>query len=156
MRTISLFALALLVASPVFAAQADTVKTASQTDAATAVPQFDAAEKCDQFSQADRYDCLTNMAADSAVTLKQAETKAVEMIDQWFENANFKKLAKTKLKASSTIFAKYRQAKCSFADSLRGGAIGSAHEITRLACIADTNALRALELSYATKDMPPP
>ncbi|WP_166877627.1 lysozyme inhibitor LprI family protein [Massilia mucilaginosa] len=139
-----------------FAAQADAVETAPHADAAKEVPQFDAAEKCDQFSQAARHRCLTEMAADSAVTLKQAETKAVQMIDQWFENATFKTLAKSKLKASSTAFATYRQAKCAFADSLRGGAIGSAHEISRLACIADTNAQRALELTYATKDMPPP
>lgn len=156
MRTISLLTLALLIASPMCAAQDDAVKTTPQADTAVAGPQFDAAEKCDQFSQAARRRCLTDMAADSAITLKQAETKALEMIDQWFENANFKKLAKSKLKASSTAFATYCQAKCAFEDSLRGGAIGNAHEISRLACIANTNAQRALELIYATKNMPPP
>ncbi|NHZ42620.1 lysozyme inhibitor LprI family protein [Massilia aquatica] len=147
MRAISLLSVALLAAAPAFAAQAG---------AAKAVPQFDAAEKCDQFSQADRHACLTKMAADSAVTLKQAEAKAVEMINQWFENPNFKNLAKSKLRGSITAFAAYREAKCAFHDELVGGGIGNAHEIIRLACIADTNHQRALELIYATKNLAPP
>lgn len=156
MRTINVLALSLLLAPAAFADQADPVNTVPQADAAKAAPQFVAAEKCDQFSQADRRECVSKMATESEFALKQAEANAGDKIDQWFENANFKKLAKSKLKASSTAFAAYRKAKCAFEDSLRGGAIGNAHEITRLACIADTNAQRALELRYATDDLPPP
>lgn len=147
MRAISIVAVALLVSAPVFAAQTGAVK---------AVPQFDAGKQCDEFSQAGRRECMTKIAADSVVTLKKAEDKAIQMINQWHEDANFKNLAKSKLRGSSTAFAAYREAKCAFDDALVGGAIGNAHEIIRLACIADTNNQRALELIYATKNLAPP
>ena len=99
---------------------------------------------------------MEKLAADSAVALKQAETQAIKMINQWHEDANFKNLAKSKLRGSITAFAAYREAKCAFHDALVGGGIGNAHEIIRMACITDTNHQRALELTYATKDMPPP
>jgi hypothetical protein len=146
MRSVSAIALALMCAAPVCVAHAGSDKAA---------PQFDAARQCDQFSQAERHDCVSAMATDSAVALRLAEARAAGMIDNWFESAKVKKLANTSLKASSQAFGAYRQAKCAFAGALRGGAIGNAHEISRLACIADTNAQRALELRHDTDALPP-
>ncbi|NHZ92813.1 DUF1311 domain-containing protein [Massilia sp. CCM 8733] len=145
MPTISHFLLLTLLATPM---------TALQANAAATTPIIDAAEKCNQFSQADRRDCLDKMVVDSAVALKQAEARAAAAIAGWDEDDKYIMAAKARLKASVAAFARFRQVQCAFATSLRGGAAGDAHEISRLACVADINTQRSLQLARETADLP--
>lgn len=114
-----------------------------------------AMETCDQFSQADIRGCLGMHAWKSATLLKDAEAAAVAALGKWDEDAGYVTAASAKLKQANTAFARYRDAQCGFATSLAGGAAGNAHEIGRLACVADLNAQRAQRLTSDAKSLPP-
>ncbi|MDQ1813279.1 lysozyme inhibitor LprI family protein [Massilia sp. CCM 9210] len=146
MRTLARIVRMALVASALVAVPAR---------AADAVRQFDAAEECSEFSQAGIRECLAKKAIDSAASLKKAEARAADAISKWDEDANYIKAARAKLRAAGAAFAGYRQAQCAFATSLAGGAVGNSHEISRLACVADMNAQRAMELVRETHTLAP-
>ncbi|WP_167224551.1 lysozyme inhibitor LprI family protein [Massilia rubra] len=126
-----------------------------EAKAQTTTPVTGAAENCDQFSQSDRRDCVDKMATDSALVLKEAEAKAVAAIAGWDEDDKYTRLAKSRLAASRIAFARFRQAQCAFATSMRGAAAGDSHEISRLACVANMNAARVIDLARETAGLPP-
>ncbi|ATQ79170.1 hypothetical protein CR152_28745 [Massilia violaceinigra] len=146
MRTLDGIVRAALIASALLAVQAR---------AAEPVRLFDAAEECSEFSQAGMRECLAKKAIDSAASLKKAEARAADAISRWDEDANYIKAAQAKLRESGAAFARYRQAQCAFATSLAGGGAGNSHEISRLACVADMNAQRAMELFRETDTLAP-
>ncbi|WP_232444384.1 lysozyme inhibitor LprI family protein [Burkholderia ubonensis] len=49
---------------------------------------------------------------------------------------------------------KYREAQCEFSASLSGGGAGNAHEMGRLACIAELNTRRVEQLRNAVSGLP--
>ncbi|NHZ95197.1 lysozyme inhibitor LprI family protein [Massilia sp. CCM 8734] len=146
MRTVVNIILVALLASSLSAVQAQ---------ASAAAPQRVEDKKCGEFSQAGRHDCFSKLHAKSTVSLKKAEAAALQKIAQWFENDRYKNIARTTMRSAGVAFVRYREAKCAFADSLRGGAIGNAHEISRLACLGAANTERALELKRYTDHFPP-
>ncbi|MDQ1920300.1 lysozyme inhibitor LprI family protein [Massilia pseudoviolaceinigra] len=145
-RTLLSIARVALVASALLAVQAR---------AAEPVRPFNAAEECSEFSQAGIRECLAKKAVDSAASLKKAEARAADAISRWDEDANYIKTAKARLRDAGAAFAGYRQAQCAFATSLAGGGAGNSREISRLACVADMNAQRAMELVRETETLVP-
>lgn len=107
----------------------------------------DALDECSAYSQAGMRDCLVKKVHESEATLKQAENKVANMLSKWDEDAKHIAAAKEKLKASGKAFAQYREAQCTFAASLGGGAIGNALEMRRLACVVELNTKRAEQLT---------
>lgn len=125
--------------------------------AASAAPAFSERafrEECSAFSQAGMRDCLAKKAEDSQKALRQAEEKVANTLLKWDEDAKYINQAKSKLTASNKDFAKHRDSQCEFLASLSGGGAGNAHEIGRLACIAELNSKRVEQLRDALSDLP--
>ena len=112
-------------------------------------------EECSAFSQAGMRACLAAKATESQQRLTQAEEAAASAITRWDEDLSYTRAALAKLAASSKDFSRYRGAQCAFAASLRGGGAGNAHEMGRLACVAELNGRRAAQLRDAVSDLPP-
>ncbi len=144
MRTVS--ALAFMACFPASLVAIDA--TAARLPAAAA--HVVAAKTCGESSHTGRRECLRKLLAESTVSLKQAEADALAKIAQWFENDRYKNVARTRMRAASASFARYRAARCAYIDALNG----DARDISRLACLADMNAERALELTRDTHDLP--
>jgi len=101
------------------------------------------------FHQVEVQNCLAEKANQSQKMLKQAEEKAQAALSKWDEDDKYVNLAKTRLAASGKAFIKYREEQCAFAASLGGGAIGSALEMRRSACVAELNNRRAEQLRHS-------
>ena len=145
MRTITLIGLGLTACLPTLAL------------AALSAPVLDARavrEECSAFSQAGIRDCLAKKAENSQKELRQAEEKVTSILAMWDEDTKYVNLAKAKLAASNTEFAKYRETQCRFSASLSGGGAGNAHEMGRLACVTVLNNRRAEQLRDAVSDLP--
>lgn len=99
-------------------------------------------------------ECLEKKAEASAADLKDAEKKVLDALAKWDEDPKYVKQAKARLSASKKEFGKYRDAQCSFASSLGGGAIGNALEMGRLACVSELNSRRAFQLRDLVSDLP--
>lgn len=122
----------------------------SATHAAAEIVQteYDIRRRCSErhFAQTEVRDCVRRAAEISAANLRQAQRQATAKIRAWNEDRRYVLAAQQKLKAAEHSFATYRQNHCSWAASLGGGAIGTANEMRRNACIAETNNRRAEEL----------
>jgi uncharacterized protein YecT (DUF1311 family) len=111
-------------------------------------------EECSAYSQAGMRDCLAQKVVASQQALQQAESETLSLLSKWDEDAKHASQAKVQLAHSGTAFAKYREAQCAYMASLRGGAIGNAAEVTRLACVAELNHRRAEQLRKAAAGLP--
>lgn len=125
--------------------------------AATNAPALDERalrEECSAFSQAGMKDCLGKNAKNSRKALRLAEEKVARTLSEWNEDQKYINQAEFKLEASNRDFVKYRDAQCGFASSLGGGAIGTALDMRRLACVSELNNRRAGQLHDAVSDLP--
>ncbi|ALK98129.1 hypothetical protein AB595_17875 [Massilia sp. WF1] len=124
--------------------------------ASTAAPasQQNALDECGANSQAGMRECLGRKAIDSQTLLKRAEGNAIAALGQWDEDAKYVTLAKKKLDTSGKAFEQYREAQCALASSLGGGAVTSALELRRLACVIALNNERAASLASSVTDLP--
>jgi uncharacterized protein YecT (DUF1311 family) len=113
-------------------------------------------EECSAHSGAGMHDCLVGKVRESELALHQAERRVRAALAAWHEDRKYRELAKTQLVRSSQAFAKYREAQCTFAASLGGGAIGNALTMARLACVAELNYRRAEQLCAAAVNLPTP
>jgi uncharacterized protein YecT (DUF1311 family) len=111
-------------------------------------------EECSAFSQAGMQDCLAKKAESSQKALLQAEENVASSLSNWDEDNKYVNQAKAKLAASNKEFARYRKAQCEFTASLSGGGAGHAHEMGRLACVAELNNKRAVQLRDAVSELP--
>ncbi|MDP3671415.1 MAG: lysozyme inhibitor LprI family protein [Telluria sp.] len=113
-----------------------------------------ALEGCGALSQAGMRACLEGKSQESATALKQAENKAVDTLSKWDEDAKYIFLAKQRLTASSKAYEQYREAQCAFASSIGGGAIASALELRRLACLIGLNTRRTAHIRAMVSSLP--
>lgn len=113
-----------------------------------------ALEQCGAYSQAGMRECLEKESRLSNAALKRAEEQATAALSKWDEDARFIKLAKVKLRASSKAYEQYRDAQCTFASALGGGAIGNALELRRLSCFVELNRARAKQLNADASELP--
>jgi len=111
-------------------------------------------EACSAYSQAGMRECLEKKVDDSRNALKRAEDQVASTLSNWDDDPKYVNLARARFAASARAFTKYRQEQCAFAAALGGGAIGNALDIMRLACIAELNGRRAVQLSHAVADLP--
>lgn len=111
-------------------------------------------EECSAFSQAGMRNCLAKKADGSQKALRQAEEKVASILSKWDEDNKYVNQAKVKFVSSNKNFAKYRDAHCAFASSLGGGAIGTALDMRRFACVTELNNRRAEQLRDAVSDLP--
>lgn len=86
--------------------------------------------------------------------MQLAEKNAAGVLSKWDEDDKYVGMAKTKLARSSEEFIKYRDAQCAFSSSLGGGAAGNARELDRLACVAELNSRRAIQLRDEVSGLP--
>lgn len=145
MRTIRLIAFCSIVLSPLLA---------NATPGSAVQTERDLYEECSAYSQAGMRDCLAKKAKNSQEALRQAEEEAASLLSKWDEDGQYANRAKAKLAASNKEFAKYRETQCGFTASLSGGGAGNAHEMGRLACVAELNNRRAEQLRNAVSDLP--
>ncbi len=145
MRAIAVVGLGLLAVLPRLALAASTIAVASERALR---------EECSAFAQAGMRDCLAKKAGESQASLQQAEKDAATTPSKWDEDDKYVIDAKTKLTRSNKEFEKYRQSQCDFLSSLVGGGAGNAHEIDRLACLAELNNRRAKQLRDAVSTLP--
>ncbi len=146
MRTIKLICICLVAYFPasILAASSDLVVLGERA----------LREECSAFSQAGIRDCLAKKAESSQKALRQAEGKVAGILSKWDEDMKYISQAKSKLAASNNAFAKYRDSQCELMASLSGGGAGNAHEMGRLACVAELNSRRAEQLRDAVSDLP--
>lgn len=114
----------------------------------------EASEECSSFSQAERRDCLAENAELSRKALRQAEKKAAGTLSKWDETPRHIRQAKVELAAANKRFASYRDTQCGLAAALAGGAIGSALEMRRLACVSELNNRRTSQLNDWVSALP--
>jgi uncharacterized protein YecT (DUF1311 family) len=145
MRTMKLIGFCLAACLPALALA---TSTASVLDARAL------REECSAFSQAGMRECLARKAENGRKALTQAEEKAAGILSKWDEDKKYVIQAKAKLAASNKEFAKYRETQCEFSASLSGGGAGNAHEMGRLACVAELNNRRVEQLRNAVSDLP--
>lgn len=112
-------------------------------------------EECSAFPEAGMRDCLAKKFDESQRLLRQAEREAASALSGWDEDQKYVAVAKLKLAHSNSAFAKYRQAQCDFLSSLNGGGVGNAQALRRLACLAELDNLRAVQLRDAISGLPP-
>jgi hypothetical protein len=98
-------------------------------------------------------DCLARKVEESQKALTSAEQRVVSALSNWDEEKKYIDLAKATFDISSTQFDLYRKDQCEFFASLTGGAAGDAHEIRRLACVAELNGRRAAQLRHAIANL---
>lgn len=113
-----------------------------------------ALEQCGAYAEAGMRECLAKKSHESATSLRRAEEQAIAALSKWDEDAKFVNLAKENLRASSKAYEQYRDAQCTFALSLGGGAIGNALELRRLSCLVGLNIGRAKQLKTDTSALP--
>lgn len=111
-------------------------------------------EECSAFSQAEMQDCLAKKAEDSQKALRQAEASVVGSLSRWDEDSQYVRQAKARLARSNREFARYLEAQCRYAASLAGGSAGNAHEMRRLACVAELNNRRVGQLVDGVLELP--
>ncbi|WP_027186801.1 lysozyme inhibitor LprI family protein [Desulfovibrio cuneatus] len=145
MRPIQLifFGLIMYVATPALAASTDPV-----------LGERALREECSAFPQAEMHVCLAQKAESSEKALRQAEDEVARLLSKWDEDKQYVNQAKEKLATSNKNFSNYRDSQCQFLASLSGGGAGNAHEIRRLACIAELNNRRTQQLRDAVSDLP--
>jgi hypothetical protein len=122
--------------------------------AAMAGDRQSALDECGALSQAGMRECLAKKAAESQASLKRAENDAAAALARWDEDAKYATLAKAKLDLADRMFAQYRDAECTFATSLGGGAIGTALAMRQLSCTIALNNERAARLAKSVGDLP--
>ncbi|WP_155122422.1 lysozyme inhibitor LprI family protein [Burkholderia ubonensis] len=110
--------------------------------------------QCGAYSQAGMKYCLVMKVDESRVSLKKAEMNVIAVIKKWDEDNKYIRASQAMLAASNKEFVKYREAQCEFSASLSGGGAGNAHEMGRLACIAELNTRRVEQLRNAVSDLP--
>jgi Lysozyme inhibitor LprI len=145
MRTITLIGLALAVCLPQLVIAGST---------GVVLDERSLREECSAFSQAGMRDCLARRVEESQKALTRAEQRVVNALSNWDEDKKYIDLAKSRFGISSTRFNSYRKDQCEFFASLTGGAAGDAHEIRRLACVAELNSRRAEQLRTAVANLP--
>lgn len=111
-------------------------------------------EECSAYSQAGMKECLAKKASESLQSLKQAEVEVLAALSRWDEGSRYIRVSIAALAASSEEFEKYRKAQCEFTASLSGGGAGNAHEMGRLACMAELNNRRSQQLRGAVVNLP--
>jgi hypothetical protein len=136
-----------------------TLLTASLLAAAGQNPPSSEAEVRDLcsarfFSQVEFGDCLKRYATQSALRLAKAERNALARIEHWDEDARYRAQAKAALMTSNAEFLRYRASECSFAATLAGGSIGTAHEHAQSACTYELNIRRAASLDGFVASLP--
>lgn len=109
---------------------------------------------CSADSQAGMRDCLARAAEGSGKALAAAQREATAALDKWDEETRYVDQTKARLAASNRAFAEYRSAQCEWSASLSGGAAGNAHDMGKLACVAELNHRRARQLREAVEDLP--
>jgi uncharacterized protein YecT (DUF1311 family) len=145
MRAIKLISLQFILLSPMLAYAVSNIAVQTEREMY---------EECSAFSQAGMRDCLAKKAEASQKALRQAEDRVANTISKWDEDKKYVNQAKAKLAASNKEFEKYREAQCGFSASLSGGGAGDAHEMGRLACVAELNNRRAEQLRDVVSDLP--
>ena len=100
-------------------------------------------------------ECLAAKVEASMVELRDARRFAIQRPESWDEDARYRRLAISRLRATDAPFERYRKAHCDFAASMGGGAIGHAMDARRLACVADLNHRQAELLQRLVADRPP-
>lgn len=114
----------------------------------------EALEECSANSQAGMRDCLLKKVDASSNALIHTEKAAISVLNQWDEESKFVAKAGAHLHTSSRNYLKYRDAQCSLASALGGGAIANALELRRLACIFSMNTERTQQLTRLFTDLP--
>lgn len=109
---------------------------------------------CSADSQAGMRDCLARAAEESGKALAAAQREAAAALDKWDEDRQYVDQAKARLAASNSAFTQYRSAQCEWSASLSGGAAGNAHDMGKLACVAELNHRRTRQLREAVEDLP--
>jgi len=109
---------------------------------------------CSADSQAGMRDCLSRAAEESGRALAVAQKEAVAALGKWDENRQYVDQAKARLAASNSAFTEYRSVQCAWSASMSGGAAGNAHEMGKLACVAELNQRRARQLREEVEDLP--
>lgn len=144
LRTRKLLCLLLLAGLPASAFAASTVPVSGERALR---------DECSAYSEAGMRDCLARKADDSQKLLRQADRKVADIISTWDVDSQYVNQTRERLAASSREFSGYRDAQCHFMASLSASGIGNAHELRRLACIAELNDKRAEQLRDAVSDL---
>lgn len=111
-------------------------------------------EECSHDSQAGMHDCLSKNVRESLKALASAEKKLAAAINRWDEQPKFVAKARAQLISSNAAYLNYRDAQCTFAYALGGGAIGNALELRSLACTFGLNTERATQLTRLASTLP--
>lgn len=109
---------------------------------------------CSADSQAGMRDCLARAADESGGALSVAQESAAAALGKWDDDRKYVDQAKARLEASNSAFTQYRSAQCEWSASLSGGAAGNAHDMGKLACVAELNQRRARQLREEVEDLP--
>ncbi|MFT4174295.1 MAG: lysozyme inhibitor LprI family protein [Rhodocyclaceae bacterium] len=111
-------------------------------------------EECGWDSHASMRDCLARKAHETETWLRNAQAAALAAIDNWDEDARYRRESKRRFRAAERAFATYRATYCAFSASLGGGAAGGAHEMGRLGCVAILNSQHTAQLRSEVIDLP--
>ena len=116
--------------------------------------EYDIRKNCSEqkFSQAEMQQCVRKSATDSEVLLGQIEKQVLAKIQMWNEDKRYVISAKQKFEIAEKNFLNYRRDYCKWAASLGGGAIGTALEVRRNACIAELNNIHVQQLRTMMKN----
>ena len=104
------------------------------------------------FAQVDVQTCVRQDAERSATAWHNAQAQAIAKMQQWDEEPKYADAALKKYHAAEQAFAAYRNRYCDWAASLGGGAIGTARQMRKNACIAEQNRTRAKQLQQMMND----
>ena len=100
-------------------------------------------------------ECLAAKVEASKAELRDARRFAIQRLESWDEDARYRRLAISRLRATEAPFERHRKAHCDSAASMGGGAIGHAMDTRRLACVADLNHRQAELLRGLVAARPP-
>lgn len=104
------------------------------------------------FAQVDVQACVQQDAERSATAWRNAQAQAIAKMQQWDEEPKYADAALKKYHAAEQAFAAYRNRYCDWAASLGGGAIGTARQMRKNACIAEQNRTHAKQLREMMKN----
>ena len=104
------------------------------------------------FAQVDVQTCVRQDAERSATAWHNAQAQAIAKMQQWDEEPKYADAALKKYHAAEQAFAAYRNRYCDWAASLGGGAIGTARQMRKNACIAEQNRTHAKQLQQMMND----
>lgn len=104
------------------------------------------------FAQVDVQACVRQDAERSATVWHNAQAQAIAKMQQWDEEPKYADAALKKYHAAEQAFAAYRNRYCDWAASLGGGAIGTARQMRKNACIAEQNRTHAKQLQEIMKN----